>query len=304
MSDQFWNSINSLSSITQEFQNSIKPIREMQKLRNDQMLLSSIFPLSILPLKNQISAIMNPDIVNLLQCKELKENISAIIGWSANQSSKVVSESMSLKMSILPNIVSDLQKATVTIYPDDTPEDEEQEIIESDSKIITEIFKEDVHQKSTLEAKSDNDAIIVLSPVNEQILKYLSENPEALYQLQPEEFEMVMAEIYSKLGYNVERTQTTRDGGKDIIIRKPSILGDFIYYVECKKYAPKRPIGIGIVRGMVGTINTDKVNGGIIATTSYFTRDARQFILGNNLNYQVQMHDFEKIKTLMNRVVK
>lgn len=44
-----------------------------------------------------------------------------------------------------------------------------------------------------------------------------------------------MAEIYSKLGYKVEHTQKTKDGGKDIIIRKPEILGDFIYYVELKK---------------------------------------------------------------------
>lgn len=49
------------------------------------------------------------------------------------------------------------------------------------------------------------------------------------------DFEIVMAEIYSKLGYKVEHTQKTKDEGKDIIIRKPEILGDFIYYVECKK---------------------------------------------------------------------
>ena len=37
-----------------------------------------------------------------------------------------------------------------------------------------------------------------------------------------------------------------RDGGKDIIIRKPEILGDFIYYVGCKKHEAKDPIGVGI----------------------------------------------------------
>ena len=112
-----------------------------------------------------------------------------------------------------------------------------------------------------------------------------------------------MAEIYSKLGYNVERTQSTRDGGKDIIIRKPEILGDFIYYVECKKYAPKRHIGVGIVRNLVGTVNTDRVNGGILATTSFFTRDARKFVLDNKLDFQIKMHDYNKIQQLLNGVV-
>lgn len=112
-----------------------------------------------------------------------------------------------------------------------------------------------------------------------------------------------MAEIYSKLGYKVERTQSTRDGGKDIIIRKPEKLGDFIYYVECKKYAPKRHVGVGIIRNLVGTVNTDRVNGGILATTSYFTSVARKFIIDNNLSYQIQTHDYDMIRNLLDEVV-
>lgn len=185
-----------------------------------------------------------------------------------------------------------------SIYPDNLAEEDQQETIDTDKKIITEIYEEENY------IKKDSDAIIVLSPINDKVLKYLAENPEALYQLQPGEFETVMAEIYSKLGYNVKQTQATRDGGKDIILRKPSMLGDFVYYVECKKYSPKNPVGVGIVRSMAGTINTDRVNGGFIATTSYFTHDARQFILNNNWNYQIQLHDFEKIKILLNTVMK
>ena len=88
-----------------------------------------------------------------------------------------------------------------------------------------------------------------------------------------------MAEIYNKLGYKVECTQSTRDGGKDIIIRKPEILGDFIYYVECKKYAAKRHIGVGIIRNLIGTVDTDRVNGGILATTSFLVLMQRNLFL-------------------------
>ena len=107
-------------------------------------------------------------------------------------------------------------------------------------------------------------------PVNDSVLKFLSENPEELYKLKPREFEEVMAEIYNRLGYDVELTKKTRDGGKDIILRKSDLVGDFIYYVECKKYSSNRPLGIGLVREVLGTIITDKVNGGIIATTFFF----------------------------------
>lgn len=145
--------------------------------------------------------------------------------------------------------------------------------------------------------------IITLSPVNDQVLKYLSEHPESFYQLTDNDFEVVMAEIYSKLGYDVTRTKATRDGGKDLIIRIPEILGDFIYYVECKKYNPKRPIGVGIIRNLVGTVNTDRVNGGILATTSFFTRDAYDFISDHKWNCQIKTHDYNVIKDLLSQAV-
>lgn len=192
-----------------------------------------------------------------------------------------------------------LSRLTFTsIYPDNISEEEQEEIQEVDSKIISEIYSDTSSQQ-----EDDNTGLITLSPINDKVLKYLSENPEAWYQLTDSDFELAMAEIYNKLGYKVERTQTTRDGGKDIIIRKPEILGDFIYYVECKKYAPKRPIGVGIMRNLVGTINTDRVNGGILATTSYFTKPARDFILNNNLSYQIKTHDYNTIQQLLNTVV-
>lgn len=72
----------------------------------------------------------------------------------------------------------------------------------------------------------------------------MSENPRALYQLKSRKFEEVMVEIYNRLGYKVELTKVTRDDGKDIILRKSDILGDFIYYVECKKYSGNKPVSV------------------------------------------------------------
>lgn len=182
-------------------------------------------------------------------------------------------------------------------YPDNMANKAIEEDEKANNKVVEEIFKPESDNRT------DQNTIITLSPVNDKVLKYLSENPQALYQLGNREFEVVMAEIYSKLGYNVELTKSTRDGGKDIIIRKPDILGDFIYYVECKKYSPKKAIGVGIVRNLVGTINTDKVNGGILATTSFFSSDAKKFIIDNKYGYQIQMHDYDIINKLLNQVI-
>ncbi len=217
---------------------------------------------------------------------------------------KVVAPYQELHTNLANNIAilaSALKNFSITDFDmyNDNISDEESEVNEVDQKIIAEIFQAD------LEKTIDNEEspIITLSPINDQVLKYLSQNPESFYQLTDDDFEVVMAEIYSKLGYDVTRTKATRDGGKDLIIRIPEVLGDFIYYVECKKYNPKRPIGVGIIRNLVGTINTDRVNGGILATTSYFTKDAKKFIFDNKWNCIIKMHDYDAIRNLLKRVI-
>ena len=182
-------------------------------------------------------------------------------------------------------------------YSDDLSDEDVIENQVLNKEIVTEIFRD---EKQPVEEKVKKDsAIITISPINDKVLQYFSDNPQALYGLSDRQFEEVMAEIYSKLGYKVELTKATRDGGKDIIIRKPEILGDFIYYVECKKYSKNNPVGVGIVRDLTGVINMDKVNGGIIATTSYFSRDARKLIKDKNLDYQIQLHNFDRIKAML-----
>lgn len=74
-------------------------------------------------------------------------------------------------------------------FPSDNLKDKEiNENEEVNAKIITEIFKPDNEKNVTEESP-----IIILSPVNEKALKYLSENPQEFYCLTGTEFEIVMA---------------------------------------------------------------------------------------------------------------
>lgn len=229
----------------------------------------------------------------ILAYDSIKESISKIIVPFEEMYSNLGNE-----ISILADAMKAISIPVLDLYSDNVSDDE-LDINETNNKIVTEIFQPD----SEKAIDDEESPIITLSPVNDQVLKYLSEHPESFYQLTDNDFEVVMAEIYSKLGYNVTRTKATRDGGKDLIIRIPEILGDFIYYVECKKYNPKRPIGVGIIRNLVGTVNTDRVNGGILATTSFFTRDVYKFISDNKWNCQIKTHDYNAIKDLLSQAV-
>lgn len=113
--------------------------------------------------------------------------------------------------------------------------------------------------------------------VNKSLLDQIARNPEVLYQLTSREFEEAVCELFEKKGYRVKLTKQTRDGGKDIIILNNSLLGDLIFYAECKKYAKTHPVGIGLVRELYGTVAADRATAGILVTSSYFTEDAWNF---------------------------
>lgn len=233
----------------------------------------------------------------ITQNKNIFDDISYTTGMEKALITYVNKSSFGVSTIQIPNSTS--EHLLINSYSEIINEEEKEEIKEVNNKIVSEIIK----PKKDI-VLSDNDiSQIIVTPINDEVLKFLSDNPEELYKLTGAQFEDVMAEIYKRLGYDVTLTPRTRDGGKDIIIKKPEIIGDFVYLVECKKHSPKRPVGVGIVRGVAGAINLDKVNGGIIATTSYFTRDARKLILDSNMQYQIQMHDNNKVQSLLKKVI-
>lgn len=142
-----------------------------------------------------------------------------------------------------------------------------------------------------------------VSIINEQLMKYIAENPAYMYKLTSREFEKMIAKLFSKMGYSVDLTKQTRDGGKDIYIAKKTEIGAFLFLVECKKYAPDNPVGIDIIRNLYGVMNMEekKPTGGIIATTSFFTKDAQQQIIEKNLEHRIMLHDYEYIKGLLKK---
>lgn len=142
-----------------------------------------------------------------------------------------------------------------------------------------------------------------VSNINEQLMKYIAENPTYMHELTSRDFEEMMAKLFAKMGYSVELTKKTRDGGKDIYIAKKNEIGKFLFLVECKKYAPNNPVGVDVVRNLYGVMGMEerKPTGGIIATTSHFTRDAQQQIIESNLEHRISLHDYDYISGLLKR---
>ena len=137
--------------------------------------------------------------------------------------------------------------------------------------------------------------------VDNSLLRKVKENPKILFNFSPREFEEMVCELLDKQGYNVKLTKQTRDGGKDIIVVKKSILGEFCIYVECKRYDTSRPISVSLVRELYGTIMGDNVTAGMIVTTSYFTKDAKEYT--EQIKHRMALKDYNDLVQELNNVV-
>jgi len=126
--------------------------------------------------------------------------------------------------------------------------------------------------------------------IGDGLLRRVNENPRLLYEMPPRRFEELVAELLERAGYTVTLTPQTRDGGKDMYAARNGLTGSFLYVVECKRHAPDRPIGVGIVRALHGVAQHERATAAILMTTSYFTGPAREF--AEDLKFQMALRDY------------
>lgn len=94
-----------------------------------------------------------------------------------------------------------------------------------------------------------------------------------LRNVSPQEFEIYIANLFSKLGFSTEIVGGSHDGGIDII----AIKDDVKHYIQCKKFI-KSQVGVGDVRDFYGALIDHLANGkGYFITTNKFTLEAEKF---------------------------
>ena len=132
------------------------------------------------------------------------------------------------------------------------------------------------------------------------LLKKAMEDPRIIHRFSSREFEEMVCELLDKQGYNVKLTKQTRDGGKDIVVVQKSILGEFCIYVECKKYDVTRPISVGLVRELYGTVMAENATAGMMITTSYFTKDAKEYT--EKIKHRLTLKDYNDLIQELNNI--
>ncbi|NJA08057.1 restriction endonuclease [Methylococcaceae bacterium WWC4] len=153
-------------------------------------------------------------------------------------------------------------------------------------------YKEDLYQESSDETPEEKEYVI--TTIDDEVKKYLKSHPEKLYQMSPRKFEELVASILKDMGFEVELTQATRDGGRDIIAHVRNAVTSYLTYIECKRYAPDNKVGVGIIREVLGVHHIHRATKSIIVTTSFFSDDAMKEAA--QMENQLDLKDFNDIK--------
>ncbi len=106
------------------------------------------------------------------------------------------------------------------------------------------------------------------------VLSVLDSKPN-LMDLNPYEFENLVANLFNNLGYETKLTRSHKDGGVDAIVfdTRPVTGGKLV--VQAKRY--RHAVGVSAVRDLYGTMVHEGANKGILVTTSGYGPDAFQF---------------------------
>ena len=145
-----------------------------------------------------------------------------------------------------------------------------------------------------LQSKAQSESIIqIASLVDRALIDRLHQFPEDLRTIDRRKFEQLIAELFAGFGYEVELTQRTRDGGKDIIAIKRQEV-DLRFLIECKRPDPGNPVSISTVRELYGVKVDDGASKAILVTTTYFSPDAKLF--SEKHRWELELRDFEAIK--------
>lgn len=109
------------------------------------------------------------------------------------------------------------------------------------------------------------------------------------------EFENICKNLIENMGFSVETTKASGDGGIDLIAynHEPILSGKYI--IQCKRYSGS--VGEPIIRDLYGVITSERANKGILITTGYFTKSAIAFAEGK----PIELIDGKQLDTLLKR---
>lgn len=118
--------------------------------------------------------------------------------------------------------------------------------------------------------------IISKDKLTTALIEYAKKSGKILFDIRPEVFEELIAEIFASNGFKVEITKRSRDGGKDIVGVKYDLGIPSHWIIECKRYRENK-VDVRLVRDLFAVKEAGHFSNAVLVTTSSFTDPALDF---------------------------
>lgn len=123
---------------------------------------------------------------------------------------------------------------------------------------------------------------------------------EALRAIEWKRFELLCGKYYEAAGFTIKTIPFGPDGGIDIKLFHAESGGP-VALVQCKAWNSGQ-VGVATVRELLGVMTAEKVNRGILVTTSVFGNDAIAFANANRIQLLNGREVVERIRALPSAV--
>jgi SNF2 family DNA or RNA helicase len=173
-----------------------------------------------------------------------------------------------------------------SLYTSNTIEEKIYHLIERKRELFNDVI-DDLSKNAVQDKLSDDDLFGLFGlkapksvNVDKAVIHENVSSPRSgnLLELADKEFEAIVAELFTKLGYDVRKTPRSNDGGVDIYAKGAFGAGFEHIMIQCKRYNLQNPVGRPVAQQMLGILTHDQtLTKAIIATTSRFTSQCSNF---------------------------
>lgn len=123
--------------------------------------------------------------------------------------------------------------------------------------------EEDESEQSILEK-----AKVIVHRMCVELCILIARNPVVLQQIEWRQLEYILATALDEIGFNVELTPPSKDGGKDLVATCKIRGRDVIFYVEIKHWRSSKRVGSRQIWDFIEVNMIDRTDGGLFISSS------------------------------------
>lgn len=153
-----------------------------------------------------------------------------------------------------------------------------------------------------LDESIEKRVVLAINDMCVDLCTLIAESQKALDFLEWRQLEEVVATALDGLGFGIELTPPSKDGGKDVIAT--CVINGKLqtYYIEIKHWRSGKAVGVAPVRDFVEVNIRDETHGGMFLSTSGYTREIHS-VISEIEQRRIRLGNDETVVSLCQRFV-